>query len=218
LLLEIDWGNKARQYTQDLRAVWDYGGDVVLEAGAWGLYEDLEIHNRFHLTLNDTLDQRIDQTDKAWAVYGHGDYYLTDAFWLEGGVRFHWDGKDFEIDSERATRTGRVGLGAGDDTQITRGWTGDLSINYSALRDVTFYLKYVRGFKAGQFNGAALLTTDISAIDPVDPESTDSFEAGLKSYWWDRRLKLNAALFYTRYSDQQVFRLSTGRSSLPRPN
>jgi len=215
LLLQVDWFNKARQYTQDFRVAWDNGGDVELEAGAWGLAETLDVHNVYHLSPSNFLDQTIQQDDYAWALYGWGSYHLTDQFWLEGGVRFQWDRKKFEIAS--ILQNGQT-LGEGTSKEIWRGWTGDLTINYSPVDDVTFYLKYARGFKAGQFNGAALLEQSLfTAITPVAPETTDSFEGGIKSYWWDRRLMLNAALFYTRYHDQQVFQLSTGRSALPAP-
>jgi len=213
VLLEIDWLNKAHQLTQDVRVAWDRGEDIVLEAGMWGLMEELDVDNRFHLTRTTALKQVIDQKDDAWAIYGFGTYYLTDAVWLDGGVRYNWDRKKFAIQSLLLGRQ----VGIGREQEIWRGWTGDLSINYGPLYDITFYLKYSHGFKSGQFNGAAVLSAEFASIEPIEPESTDSFEAGVKSFWWDRRLMINGALFYTRYNDQQVFQLSTSRGALPTP-
>ncbi len=36
---------------------------------------------------------------------------------------------------------------------------------------------------------------------PTNPEKADSFEVGLKSELWDRRIRLNEALFYVQYKD-----------------
>jgi len=213
VLLQIDWGNKAWQATQDFRIKWDPGNDLTLEAGVWGLYEKLDVANTFQFTQNTLLDQTIDQSDRAYAFYGIGSYYFSDHFWVEGGARYNWDKKDFKISSV----LGPTPVGAGDEAKAWTGPGADLSFNYSPLDDVTLYLKYARGFKSGQFNGAAVLSSDLASIKPVNPESTDSFELGLKSYWWDQRLLMNWALFYTRYNNQQVFQLSTGRGSLPTP-
>ncbi len=37
----------------------------------------------------------------------------------------------------------------------------------------------------------------------VEPEKTLNFEAGIKSYWWNRRATLNANIYYTRVHDYQ---------------
>ena len=36
---------------------------------------------------------------------------------------------------------------------------------------------------------------------PTNPEKADSFEVGMKSELWDRRVRLNEALFYVQYKD-----------------
>ena len=36
---------------------------------------------------------------------------------------------------------------------------------------------------------------------PTNPEKADSFEVGMKSELWDRRIRLNEALFYVQYKD-----------------
>jgi iron complex outermembrane receptor protein len=41
------------------------------------------------------------------------------------------------------------------------------------------------------------------------PESLTSYEVGVKSYWWDRRLLANLALFYSKYRDIQ-YSIGTG--------
>jgi iron complex outermembrane receptor protein len=58
---------------------------------------------------------------------------------------------------------------------------------------------YVSGYK-----GPAFDTSLIADGSVVDPETSDAFEAGLKSSWFDNRLFLNIAVFYAEYDDYQA--------------
>jgi iron complex outermembrane receptor protein len=61
------------------------------------------------------------------------------------------------------------------------------------------YASYVRGYK-----GPAFDTSLVAAGSYVKPETSDAWEAGLKSSWFDRRLILNIAAFYAEYQDFQA--------------
>ncbi|MBK6740272.1 MAG: TonB-dependent receptor [Haliea sp.] len=61
------------------------------------------------------------------------------------------------------------------------------------------YASYVRGYK-----GPAFDTALIAGGSSVDPETSDSYEIGLKSRWLDNRLFLNIAAFYSEYHDFQA--------------
>jgi iron complex outermembrane receptor protein len=54
-----------------------------------------------------------------------------------------------------------------------------------------------------------------SLTSPVEPEQVDSLEFGIKSLWWDSRVKLNGAIFYYDYNDIQVFRLRNTAGGVP---
>jgi iron complex outermembrane receptor protein len=41
------------------------------------------------------------------------------------------------------------------------------------------------------------------ARDAYDPETVDNYELGIKSEWWDNRLRVNANIFYMEYDDKQ---------------
>lgn len=60
------------------------------------------------------------------------------------------------------------------------------------------YVTYSEGFKAGGFEprGAELV--------PFEPEEVTNYEVGAKIDAFDRRLRLNAAVFYMQYDDIQV--------------
>lgn len=90
-------------------------------------------------------------------------------------------------------------------------WTYTGNISYKLENGNLVYFNYGRGFKAGGFNrqetlcfivGASFCLPDSRLV--YDPETTDSFEVGIKSEWMDRRLRLNAALYFQSYDDFQV--------------
>ncbi|MDO9223786.1 MAG: TonB-dependent receptor, partial [Caulobacter sp.] len=58
-----------------------------------------------------------------------------------------------------------------------------------------------KGFKSGGFNGRA---NNAGEQAPYDPEQATSYEAGMKSQWFDGRLMANATIFYNDYQDFQA--------------
>jgi iron complex outermembrane receptor protein len=91
-------------------------------------------------------------------------------------------------------------------------WT-DLStrfgLNYRVSDDILVYASYAEGFKSGGFNGRgdnAVLSN--SNVQPFDPEHVTTYEAGAKTELLDRRLRLNGAVFLSRYDDIQLLALN----------
>mgnify|MGYP006176591253 CR=1 FL=1 len=67
------------------------------------------------------------------------------------------------------------------------------------------YFTFSQGFKGGGFNARAGSGFDPNEPLPTfDPEYVDSFEIGVKTIWFDRRLTANASFFVAKYTDMQV--------------
>src|SRR5690606_87929 len=79
------------------------------------------------------------------------------------------------------------------------GWK--IGRDYQVTEASMVYGYYARGFKSGGFVGRIVFAEDIG---PFDPETLDTFEIGLKSDLFDRRLRINLAAFYNIYKDMQV--------------
>jgi iron complex outermembrane receptor protein len=77
-------------------------------------------------------------------------------------------------------------------------FTPRVSLQYQWTPDVMTYATYSKGFNAGGFNTA----TNVPI--PYKPETLDNYEAGLKSDWFDRHLRVNLGVFYGQYKDIQV--------------
>ena len=97
-------------------------------------------------------------------------------------------------------------------------WSGTVKLNYRFDPHFLVYASYARGYKAGGFNldrvqctvgqagcapGSAAVTTPIK--DTSFPgEFVNSYELGEKATLFDRKLLLNATLFYQEYTGFQL--------------
>jgi iron complex outermembrane receptor protein len=87
-------------------------------------------------------------------------------------------------------------------SETEKEFTGTLSLDYRFSDDVLSYVKYSRGYRSGSY-GEDLVYLDAGDDLYVEPEFIDAYELGVKSELFDGRLRLNGALFYYDYSDQQ---------------
>jgi len=78
------------------------------------------------------------------------------------------------------------------------------------------YFTYARGFTGGGINGAGRTDNPLESRS-FDPELADSFEWGLKTIAFDRRVELDFNYFLLERDDQQVLQLVQDRSACP-PN
>jgi iron complex outermembrane receptor protein len=86
---------------------------------------------------------------------------------------------------------------AGVDTQKFYLFTPKIGLEWSPTEDLMAYFSWSKGYKSGGW------TTRLSfpnATPPrFGPEKARTFEGGIKSEWFDRRLRLNLAGFRTNY-------------------
>jgi len=91
--------------------------------------------------------------------------------------------------------------------------TGTAKLAYRFSPELMTYASYARGYKAGGFNLDRIATTNQTVAGqpttPVldtsfAPETVDSYEIGAKSTLLNRKLLLNATLFYQKYNDFQL--------------
>lgn len=76
-----------------------------------------------------------------------------------------------------------------------------LGINYEPADDILLFAGISSGFKSGGFNGANANTH--SQIVPYRAETLLAYEAGIKSTLADRKLRLNASVFFYDYKNKQ---------------
>jgi iron complex outermembrane receptor protein len=193
-----------RQATEEIQLTGTAGG---LDWAGGVFYYDAYDTNRGFDFLYPTFIYQHDsfdrQTTKNWAVFTQGTYHVNDKLSLTLGGRYTDDKKDATI--YRADFP-EIGGAVVIDNQFvpTKATNTDVtaSADYRWTDRVMTYIKYATGFKGGGFSPrpASPLQTE-----PFKPEKLKTLEVGVKSELLDRRLRLNGAVFYSKYTNQQTF-------------
>ena len=154
--------------------------------------------------LNASLDLDVliatDIEIDSYAAFGEANFDLTDALTLTAGLRYSYDKKTFTTSPWRKT----AGVAAFPTTTQENSWdnvTPKVSLSYSINENATTYFSATSGFKSGGFNGRAL---SLAELTTYDPEKVWSYEIGGKFVTPSKRYGLNAAVFYSDYSDMQL--------------
>jgi iron complex outermembrane receptor protein len=82
-----------------------------------------------------------------------------------------------------------------------RSFTPKAGLSYQVTPTIFAFFNFAEGFDAGGFNNRAL---NIQSALPYDPENVRSYEGGLKTDWFDHRLRINATAYYNDYTNLQT--------------
>ncbi len=177
------------------------------EAGGYFLMEQLDSESVFFQGGSES-NQRYEQDAYSFAFHGGFSWEFSEEFTFEAGARYNWEKKDFEFEFLGVNPANNQGF---KDSEVWDAASGTVSLRYQPIEDLSFYWKYSRGWKGGQFNASA---TQLN-VRPAGPESIDAFEIGTSASLWDSRLGLTGALFYYQYEDFQVFVVENNPGSPP---
>lgn len=77
---------------------------------------------------------------------------------------------------------------------------------YQATDDVNIFGIVSKGYKAGGISLGNDTNTDGTPPieEPFDEENLWNYEVGIKSEWWDNRVRVNASLYYMEWEDMQM--------------
>src|SRR3546814_13228606 len=86
-------------------------------------------------------------------------------------------------------------------------FTGKFSLSWEPSTNSTFYASYSRGIKGAGFNTGfspgSTVEQNIALAGPVGQEVLDSFEFGVKSRFFVRKLMVQTAGFYYAFKGKQ---------------
>lgn len=137
--------------------------------------------------------------NRSQAAYGQLTFAVTDSLKLTGGLRYTDDSKDYRVTQTRIAGAQLSGTGQ----QTSKIWTPMVNVAWQITPDVMTYATYSEGYRAGGF--AARFPGGLpTPLPSFNPESVKSYELGLKSSLFDRRLTFNLAAFRVDYDDIQV--------------
>lgn len=167
-------------------------GDAGLAAGAAaGAIQELTSH----------------QESTMYSVFAHADYVLNDQWTADFGFRWSEVDRDFDHspsrirlgDSLSPLRTLLKGRETTKQMLISGGFA------YKVDEAAMIYLRYSEGFLPGGFDENAM---SAFAANSYGAETSRTGEIGLKSNWWDDRLRVNVTYYKTEL-DNKVERFDT---------
>ena len=225
--LDMNYFNEWDQQSHELRLTSNFDGPFNFVAGYYAFDVEYEqywdvahLHHTFARITAATIKLYPDnisptslrsqgqrqQTDSN-AVFASADYAFNDQWTLTVGGRYTQEEKDFSGDDGSIAWDPAAG-----DTRPTDHATWERSAKWSeftpsaSLRfqmsdDLLLWGSYAKGFKSGGFFGRQANFQNVDVT--FDPEYVDNIELGFKSNLMDGRMTLNAAYFFSDYTDKQ---------------
>ncbi|WP_374573739.1 TonB-dependent receptor [Phenylobacterium sp.] len=195
-------------FSEELRLVSKTPGPLHWLVGVFYFHDlsDLKLSDTGDALGGLTLEGRFKQQINSYAAFGQATYDLPAGFHLTGGLRYTKD----ELRKNAWQTLAPLFAVADTDRTSESAWTYKVNLAKDLAPGVSAYLGYSTGFKGGIFN-----SNDVFA-PPVKPEKLTDLEAGLKTELFDRRLRLNLAVYHYEYKDLQVTSLTradTGQTS-----
>jgi len=144
-----------------------------------------------------TSFQSGDFGDVGAAVYGQGTLTFFDKLDLTVGLRYEFEHKEADLGTSTspALAPSTFVSPSKDFDHVSPRFV----LGYHWTRDILTYGSAAEGFKAGGFN-----VTSPAANVAFDPETSWTYEAGVKTAWLNNRVIVNADVFYIDWQDLQL--------------
>jgi iron complex outermembrane receptor protein len=198
------------QYSAEIRIASPTDGPVDYVAGLYMLNNETEIGLRDPgtLTVGTTTRQASSQISNVeslnYAAFAEATAEVTEHLSFTAGLRWTHDDVEMKVVGlpiAPGTVRFRHPLGVTEDEATASKVSWRAGAQWRADEDRMFYLSAATGFKGPGFN------VNIAAIgdsQQVRPETSISYEAGVKSQFFDRRMTLNLNVFHSTFEDFQT--------------
>jgi iron complex outermembrane receptor protein len=173
-------------------------------------YFDEELAN---LGLTDLLSGGV--VTNSWAGYADGSFDITDQWTLSAGGRYSYDEKSATVFNAFYLGLASPLFGGPAQKPLVvntnysnhKSWgdfTPRVSLSYKVTPDITSYVSYAEGFRSGGFDIRGNGTFTPQTVNGYNPETVDTYEAGIKGNYFGHHLSVNADGYYSEYKNQQV--------------
>lgn len=179
-------------WTQELRATGSlFDNHLTYVLGVFYLHSGLDmtvqqpnVHNNTFFT-----DQDADST----SLYGHLVYDITKRLSLSAGLGYSIDNK--AVLQSTSSTPGGVPSFVGTGSAHWSGLTPTVNLSYKLTDDILAYATWARGYEAGSLNSATPSTVGAAGFFTA-PITAEDYEGGIKSEWFNHRLRLNIDYYY----------------------
>lgn len=186
----------AESWTQELRLLSAGDGPFSYVGGLFFADTDLSrTYFRGPTISRSNWDATAGNTN--YAAFAQGNWEFVEGTSLITGLRLTHEKVDYKYAN---LLNGARFAGDADDEAVT----GKIGLEHHINDDVMLFGFYTRGYKGQTFDLTSSFNAAIAARGAIKPETSDDFEAGVRSTLLDRRLILNATLFHTSYNNFQA--------------
>ena len=180
-------------------------GQVVCDPGVTGAYGQGTLQKLYET-----------QGTDSFALFGHGEWEFYPHLTLTAGVRWTYEKKNFVgYQSYLAPVSRANNFDFPSSTGVlSRNWTQvtpTVALSYQATPDVLIYGSFSEGWHSGGFFGVNQNVSDFSKT--YNPESSRSFEGGIKSQFLDHRVQLNLTGFVDDFHNKQESSIELDQST-----
>lgn len=205
------------QLSQEVRIAGNFDNDLEL---VFGLYYMSQEHEMVQSYPSFGFADYTTQDAESKAAFAQAIYSINEDWNATFGVRYTEEHKEFyrnfymPVAGLGFDPSAALGVSEGRALTAENPWTGispdsfdtdNLSmkfvLDYHINNDVMAYVQFAEGFKAGEFAPRA---DTLQGAEPSDDETSQSFEVGMKSTWFDERLRLNVAAFWSEFDNLQT--------------
>ena len=211
---QIDLGHVyEKQYTEELRLASPKGKLIDYVVGAYLLHEpDRETYRRdvTQLLANGSTVSNygfnsFGATTNNYSVFGEADINITKDFRAIAGVRLVRDNLAYFTSRFSTSPTAVPGVQPSFSTlgsvQVD-GYADRFGLQYDVNPTVNTYFTYSRGYKGPAYNVFFNMTA--LQTNQLKPETSNAFELGMKSKFFDGKLQFNVALFDDKVDNYQA--------------
>ena len=226
LILQTNYSSKSDQQSQELQAqIKTEHLDGVI--GAYSFHE--KTFDRVLVGLGNpgtSYDtQKVGLDTKANALFTQWSYKFSDKLSASAGLRYTDETKGLAatmfnvapytkpepaapnalcpFGGPPPTQTGCLFIGTGRNERNFTATTGSASLQYRWSKALMTYVSWSQGFKSGGFNERYNNAPPGNGPISFAPETAEAFEAGFKANPI-RGLRVNGAIFTTKYTDMQM--------------
>lgn len=198
-----DTDNFYDQFSQELQLV---GSTDSLEyvVGLYYFEDDAKYSRKavFVAPLSGAPTQNYAISTEAVAVYGQATWqpsWLQERLSLTLGLRYTEEDKDIKWDYlGYSTPFGDVPRQTVANAESFDNVSGNFTVAFQATEDINAFLRYATGYRSGGFNGEQINTPAFTE------EVVEQWEIGIKSDWWDGRMRVNGSLYTYIWEDIQL--------------
>ncbi len=136
--------------------------------------------------------------NESTAVYGQTTLYpggRDSGLRLTVGGRYTWDTKSM---TQYQNGSSVLATPARGDAKFSK-FTWNVMVGYDVADGINAYARVATGYRSGGFNAQESAAAD--KLTAFKPESVTSYEAGVKTELFDRRVRFNFSGYYNEYKD-----------------